>query len=184
MKYVTPITFLALAAIPGAVSAMCFADASSQYGVPEALLRATATVESRNNPAAIGKNSNGTSDLGIMQINSTWLPTLSKWGITRQALLTNPCINIKVGAWIMSKNIRRHGYNWNAIGAYNVGCQKLAKNECDKRRSRYSGKIYSALMKENRPALAQAQAETVVREPGISTVSFSQQDPESTRGDS
>ena len=37
----------------------------------------------------------------------------------RQRLL-DPCINTHVGAWILAQNIRRHGYGWDAVGAYNA----------------------------------------------------------------
>lgn len=168
---------------------MCFSEASREYGVPELLLRATAQVESSNNPRAIGKNPGGTRDLGLMQINSSHLDRLSKWNITEKELLNDPCLNLKVGAWVMSENIRRHGYNWTAVGAYNVGCAKLAKNECERRRNIYAGKIYRAMgqiEKNGQRNVAQgwaqtkqvAYAQTVAPEPGISSVKFGRSDKE------
>jgi hypothetical protein len=34
--------------------------------------------------------------------------------------LGDPCTNVKVGAWILSDCIRKHGYTWEAVGAYNA----------------------------------------------------------------
>jgi soluble lytic murein transglycosylase-like protein len=105
---------LASAADPG-----CFAQASLRYRIPEALLRAISRVESGGNPVAINKNKNGTFDIGHMQINSAWLPTLVKYGITRDRL-TDSCVNTHVGAWILAGNFHRMGYGWKAVGAYNA----------------------------------------------------------------
>jgi soluble lytic murein transglycosylase-like protein len=99
----------------------CWADAGARHGIDPWLLYAIAYVESRHNPYIISRpNSNGTRDLGLMQINDTWLPTLNAYGIPREALF-NACASTYIGAWIMAKNFRRYGYSWQAIAAYNVG---------------------------------------------------------------
>jgi soluble lytic murein transglycosylase-like protein len=64
-------------------------------------------------------NANGSYDVGLMQINSSWLPMLKRFGITEKDLY-EPCISIEVGAWILAHNIRSHGYTWAAVGAYNT----------------------------------------------------------------
>jgi len=98
----------------------CILAAGQQYNLPPRLLQSIAHVESGYRPAAINKNRNGTVDIGVMQINSSWLPELAKYGIERQHLY-EPCTNIHVGAWILSQEVARYGYNWEAIGAYNAG---------------------------------------------------------------
>jgi hypothetical protein len=50
-----------------------------------------------------------------------------------------------VGAWILSNNVQSIGWNWSAIGAYNVGCRKLSESECRKRRARYERLVYAQL---------------------------------------
>lgn len=98
----------------------CFTSASSHFGVDKRVLVAIAKTESSLNPNAIGpKNKNGTYDLGMMQINSGWLPTLARYGITSKDLM-GACTNIHVGAWILAKNIGTHGATWKAVGAYNA----------------------------------------------------------------
>lgn len=96
----------------------CFNEAGLHYNVSPKLLKAIAHVESKMNPDAIGVNHNGTYDVGIMQINSSWFPELAKVGIQRGELLDG-CKNIQVGAWILSQNIKRYGLTANAIGRYN-----------------------------------------------------------------
>lgn len=96
----------------------CWRGAAQYHGVDVWLLYSIAWVESRMNPVAIGRNKNGSLDLGVMQINTIWLNELARYGISKEQLLDG-CTSIYVGAWIMSKNIRSYGYTWRAIGAYN-----------------------------------------------------------------
>jgi soluble lytic murein transglycosylase-like protein len=96
----------------------CMAKAAAHHHVDLSLLRAIAKVESNMNPKAIGKNTNGTSDTGLMQINDWWLPTLAKHGIKKSDLL-DACTSAYVGAWILAHSIKRHGLTWRAVGAYN-----------------------------------------------------------------
>ena len=96
----------------------CFNEAAIHYNVPSNLLKAIATVESKMNPLAVGYNKNGSFDIGIMQINSHWLPKLQRIGVERGELLDG-CKNIQIGAWILSDNIKRYGLTAEAIGRYN-----------------------------------------------------------------
>jgi soluble lytic murein transglycosylase-like protein len=49
---------------------------AGMYKVHPDILRAITKVESNFNPRALNKNQNGTYDIGIMQINSSWIPVL------------------------------------------------------------------------------------------------------------
>lgn len=129
------------------VHADCFDQAAAVYGVPESLLRAIARVESDLRDLPPSKNNDGTWDIGIMRINSGWLPTLHRYGITVEAL-NDRCQNVMVGAWILASNKARYGMNWTAVGAYNVGCARLARRECEYRRNRYNWKVFCALQPE------------------------------------
>ena len=55
-----------------------------------------------------------------MQINTTWLPAIKKYGVHRESLW-NPCVNAQVGAWILAQNIKQFGFTLEAVGAYNAG---------------------------------------------------------------
>jgi soluble lytic murein transglycosylase-like protein len=98
----------------------CFEQAANRYGLNKRMLVAIARTESALTPHVIGpRNQNGSYDIGMMQINSSWLPTLAKYGIGQRELL-NACTNIDVGAWILAHNVARHGPTWKAVGAYNA----------------------------------------------------------------
>ena len=107
---------------PACSSAFCFEEAGATYGIPPLLLWSIAKHESNLNPRAIGRNKNGTYDYGLMQINSCWADAL---GRERWKSLREPCTNVKTGAWILSRCIRRHGYNWKAVGCYNSNSPRL-----------------------------------------------------------
>jgi soluble lytic murein transglycosylase-like protein len=111
----------------------CWEEAAAAYGVNPYLLYAIARTESGLNPSALNRNKNGSYDMGLMQINSRWLPTLRKYGITEQQLF-DPCVSIHVGAWVLAQNIGRMGNSWEAVGAYNARNPEL--------RIRYANKVY------------------------------------------
>jgi len=130
----------ALCLVAGQAQAtFCFDEAAAHYDVPVELLKAIAKVESGFNARAVHRNSDGSEDIGGLQINSSWLPVLRKYGITRQDLF-DPCINTYIGAWVLAKNIQSLGYNWTAIGAYNA--------KSDKKREKYARIILAALVNQ------------------------------------
>lgn len=134
--------FLALAAVALTVSggaSACWEDAASRYGVNPYLLYAIAKTESNLNPAAMNRNKDGSYDIGLMQINSRWLPTLRKYGI-EEAQLRDACTSIHVGAWVLAQNMHRMGNSWEAVGAYNARNPEL--------RIRYAQKVYRNLPQE------------------------------------
>lgn len=111
----------------------CFNGAAQYHSVNPVVLKSIAKIESGFNPVAINRNKNGSYDIGVMQINSSWLSELSKFGVTSTSL-RDPCTSIYVGAWILSKGIRKHGNTWRAIGTYNSGNREIG--------TRYAQKVY------------------------------------------
>lgn len=129
------LVFLTLVFSYGQVSAFCFEEAGSMYGVSPQLLWAIAKVESGFNPAAVNYNRNGTYDFGVMQINSSWKPRLGRlW-----EHLGDPCINVKTGAWVLAQCIQKYGYTWKAVSCYNAGSGESRKG------IRYAKRVYLTL---------------------------------------
>lgn len=112
-----------------------FNEACARFGVPKALVLAIAKTESSLNPWVVnvaGRDYRAKSreqaltiihtakarglshDIGIMQINDWWLRKLN---ISPETAL-EPENNVTLGVWILAREIRRHGYNWKAVGAY------------------------------------------------------------------
>ncbi|MGC8885460.1 MAG: lytic transglycosylase domain-containing protein [Candidatus Nanoarchaeia archaeon] len=99
----------------------CFQKAGEFYHINPLLLWGIAYVESGFNPFAYNINKNRSVDRGIMQINSSWLPVLKKYGLKDINYLYHPCYNIYVGAWILRQCINKYGYSWKAVSCYNTG---------------------------------------------------------------
>lgn len=128
----------------------CWDKAAATYKVDPWLLMAIAQVESGFNSMSVNRNTNKSTDLGMMQINTIWLPTLKKYGIEAQHLF-QPCTSVFVGAWIVAQNIRSFGYNQDGIGAYN------SPRNVPIRRA-YAKKVYAAynqLITDFRPTIVQ-----------------------------
>lgn len=138
--------------VPESGDQPCYDQAGAYHGVDPWLLYAIAHTESGHNPRAVNRaNRNGTRDVGLMQINSIWLPTLKRYGIEEQHLF-NACVSTYVGAWVLAKNIQTHGYSWQAIATYNVG----SLNTPARRRigEAYARKVYASyekLVRERSP---------------------------------
>lgn len=115
-----------------------YVDAGERQHIDPWMIYSVAKVESGNNPLAFNKNRNGTYDIGIMQINTVHLPTLAKFGISKDDLW-NPETNIHVGAWVLSGCIQKHGYTTKALDCYNGD-----------KTGRYSKKVLNMFYRETR----------------------------------
>jgi Transglycosylase SLT domain len=125
----------------------CFVQQGRRFGLDPALLRSIGRVESGLRPHALNQSHlarTGTRDIGLMQINSGWLPTLARYGIS-EADLYDACTNIEVASWILSSLTERHGNTWAAVGAYNAACTQLNGDACLRQRAGYAWKVHHHL---------------------------------------
>jgi len=116
---------LALLSTSPAVADVCkgniFNEAAALYHLDPDLLRAITWVESRGVPGAIGPLlPDGHRAWGVAQINDVHLPELVSYGVTQRDLL-NPCVNLKLSAWVLANCIQAKGATWAAVGCYNTG---------------------------------------------------------------
>lgn len=129
---------LALLLVPSQAGAFCFEDAAKTYDLNPKLLEIIAMTESNLKPDAVNKNRDGTLDIGLMQINSSWIEKLN---LKAASLIENPCYNTLTGARILRECIDRHGYTWEAVGCYNASARE--------KRIRYSWRILNKLKNVN-----------------------------------
>lgn len=140
---------LAAALLLGSVlpaQAYCYNEAGERYHIDPQLLRSISKVESGFNSSAIGYNRNKqgevtSRDFGLMQINSTHVTKLKSMGVlqSEQDLLTNPCLNVMVGAWILARHLQVCGVTWECLGSYNAGFA----DDKSTRRLTYARKVYA-----------------------------------------
>lgn len=121
---------------PGHAVAWCWQEAAEAYGHDPMELVAIACVESRLNPAALSP----VGARGVMQVmpgNARSIGMDPDW-------LWEPCVNIKMGAFVLSQMKSRHGDTWEAVGAYNAACTRLKGVACVKARTDYAWSVYRA----------------------------------------
>ena len=105
------------------ILAACLMLAAQTYAVPPAVLVGIYQVEGGTAGQAVGPNSNGSYDLGPMQINTVWIPELArKWGVDEDTALRyvrdDPCTNMGVSAWILRGHMNATGSLSTAIAHY------------------------------------------------------------------
>jgi len=106
-----------------------FQKVEKKYCLPWFLLKVIAITEnSKLNPKLVLKNKNGTYDIGLMQVNSSWIKKLKK--IFPQISfnkLKQPYFNVQVGAFILKKYIDKYGYSWKSVSYYHSFTQEYRK---------------------------------------------------------
>ncbi|RFU47396.1 lytic transglycosylase domain-containing protein [Paraburkholderia sp. DHOC27] len=122
----------------GQAHADCFDEAAKYQKVNPLILRAIAWQESHNRPEALHKNANGSTDYGLMQINSVHLPVLAQYGISTSTLM-EPCKNVYIAAWHLRQQMNKYGNTWQAVGAYHSETPTL--------RDQYARQIVAILQK-------------------------------------
>ncbi len=95
--------------VEGKILAVCIMMAAQTYDVPPALLAGIYKAEG-GRPGLAVANTNGSYDLGPMQINTLWMPELAKiWGISVEnakiRVRDDVCTNVSVAAWILRNHL-------------------------------------------------------------------------------
>lgn len=101
----------------------CILAASEAHRVPAMVLVILLRVEG----GSVGRaspNNNGTSDLGVMQVNTIWVPRMAaRWRASAteayNALRDNICANIEASAWILKQGMDESRDDfWTGVGYY------------------------------------------------------------------
>jgi len=121
----------------------CLLLAAHTYEVPPAVMVGIRHVEGGYVGAQIGPNRNGTYDLGIMQVNTLWIPALARaWQVdhktAHQLVRDDACVNMRVSAWILKQKIREaRGSLYGGIAYYHSSTPGIG--------ARYASKVLTVL---------------------------------------
>lgn len=114
----------------------CVHGAAQHYGANPLVIALIMQVEG-GTTGKIRRNTDGSFDMGLMQINSVHLPELAKFGIGPKDLIFNECLNIYIATWYVQQRIlARKGDVWRGIGDYRSKTPSLNSN--------YQRKVYQA----------------------------------------
>ena len=124
------------------ILATCLMLASQTYSVPPAVLVGIYKAEG----GAIGqeaRNTNGSYDLGPMQINTLWMPDLAeRWGVNERTahkwVRDDACTNVGVAAWILRGHMDETGSLSTAIAHYHSRTPRHGK--------KYKSRVLSIMM--------------------------------------
>ncbi len=101
-------------------SAYCIVSASHRFNLPPEALLSLAIVEGGKRGSST-PNTNGTKDLGLMQVNTVWLKEASPLSpyVNFTSLVNDVCTNVHAAAWILATQVKKTGGDiWRAIGMY------------------------------------------------------------------
>lgn len=102
--------------------ALAILEEADEYSIPLSLAFALAHTESRFNLKAMHKNTNGTIDRGLFQLNSATFPKLSETDFY------DPKISAKYGLSHLRFCLNSAGNEIAALAMYNAGSNKVKKN--------------------------------------------------------
>ncbi len=108
----------------------CMLMVASLAGLPPRVLPVIQSIEG-GAPGMVRPDPNGTADLGVMQVNTIWIPVLAAraglpQSITAQRLVNDPCFNIAASALILRTYLTEtHGALLPALGDYHSHTQAL-----------------------------------------------------------
>ncbi len=119
--------------VPERIPLACVKQSSEDYGVPQMLLLAILKQESNARAGAIGKNSNGTYDIGPAQFNTaSWVPYFAnRYGIRPEALANDMCQAIRAMAYAIRTEANtstcRGEVLWCGVGRYHAPRNEAAR---------------------------------------------------------
>lgn len=127
------------------IFAACLMMAAQTYQLPPQVLVGILHVEGGKVGQQV-RNTNGTYDLGPMQINSLWTKVLAKeWGVSastaKRLIRDDACTNVNVAAWILRKNLDETKSLSKAIAWYNSRTPHIGY--------RYKKKVLAEMKKRN-----------------------------------
>lgn len=127
------------------IFAACLMMAAQNYAIPPSVLVGILHVEGGKVGQQV-RNTNGSYDLGPMQINTLWTKVLAKeWNVSRskahRLIRDDACTNVNVAAWIFRRNWNEAKSLSKAIAWYNSRTPHIGY--------KYRKKVVAAMRRHN-----------------------------------
>lgn len=124
--------------------ATCILLAANTHNIPPTALYGIYLAEG-GQAGMQNKNTNGTYDLGVMQINTVWLNDLAnKYKATKREVATklvyDACFNVDTAAWILKNHMKNESNMFTAIGNYH--------SKTPEHNLKYKRRVYQKLKKQ------------------------------------
>lgn len=122
--------------LPPEIPAQCVERSAADYGLPPLILLGIILRESGGDPGAVGRNKNGTTDIGLTQFNlgaagDSWLKHFErKYGIEPKDMF-DPCQAVRATAYavrVEANRARCRGDIWCGVGYYHSPNQPYRNN--------------------------------------------------------
>lgn len=136
-----------------APTVQCIVRESARYAIPLEVTFALMKTEG-GKAGDLVRNTNGTYDMGVMQVNTIWLDEYSKrTGLSKPALqrlsVANGCFSVSLGLDILRRQVDREGSLVGGIAAYHSRTPHVAQRYLE----RFSRNL-ADVRRGNIPALA------------------------------
>lgn len=111
----------------------CMAATAAFYALPPRVLPSIHVVEG-GVPGSVHRNTDGSEDLGVMQINTVWVGPIARFtrmapGAVRARLIADPCFNIAASGAVMRTYLHEsHGDLMTAVGDYHSHTRLLNRS--------------------------------------------------------
>jgi soluble lytic murein transglycosylase-like protein len=147
------------------IFATCLMLAAQTYSVPPQVLVGILHVEGGRIGQQV-RNTNGSYDLGPMQINTLWLPELARnWKVSERTAMKwvrdDGCTNINVAAWILGQHLTETKSLAKAVAQYHSRTPRLG--------AKYKAKVVDVMRRKGLLAKSQAGYQRPVVSPRVNT---------------
>lgn len=136
--------------VPEKLMLYCVNSASKHFKISPMIVYTIADIEGGKIGTA-SKNKNGTYDLGVMQLNTINIDRIKEKfpNVTYMDLIYKPCVNIYVGTWFLTEEIKRVNYNvLKGIGNYHSRTKKFHDKYMKRFTERYKKNLKKFVIKK------------------------------------
>jgi hypothetical protein len=153
------------------VTAACILAAAQFYSLPVPIIYSIMDVEG-GAPGTVSRNTNGSTDHGIMHVNSIHIPAIAEMtnksrNEIRDRLTNDGCYNVAIGAWLLSSRIHEARDFWTGVAHYHSRTPKYGFTYMSKVIKAATRLFGDNVFRGGRPGPAARRSDEVIRSDGV-----------------